>query len=56
MEKLVGTLVAILAVTGAGFVSYLVLQSLAPRRAALKIEGRAEREAPGTAGREGGRK
>ena len=53
MEKLLGMLAAILAVTVAGFVSYLVLQCLTPGRATLKIEGRVEHPAPAMAGSKG---
>ena len=42
MEKLLGTLAAIIAVAAAGVVSYLVLERLAAERPALNVVRQAE--------------
>ena len=43
MEKLLGTLAAIVAVAAAGVVSYLVLERLAAERPVLSVVQRADR-------------
>jgi hypothetical protein len=43
VEKLLGTLAAIVAVAAAGIVSYMVLERLAAERPALSIIQRADR-------------
>ena len=43
MEKLLGTLAAILAVAAAGVVSYLVLERLAVQRPALSVVREADK-------------